>query len=101
MPISHYFSRYFYGVTKETERRSGANDPFFIFSHDTLRTVGNSAWKLGLLQPRSQGSLLPERTLGTRLRFTFLCPLTNARRPLSAVVMPFKWALSFYENKDS
>ena len=40
---------------------------FWFFPHDALRTVGNTAWKLGLLQPRSQGSLLPAlRNAGKR-----------------------------------
>ena len=27
-----------------TKRRSDANEPFFIFPHDALRTVSNTAW---------------------------------------------------------
>ena len=45
MLISHYFSGNFMAYREMwTERRSEADEPFLIFSHDALWTVSNTAW---------------------------------------------------------
>ena len=62
LPTSRYFSRYFYGVTRD------ANEPFFIFPHDALRTVSNTVCATAILEN--------EKTLGTRMR-TSDNPLTR------------------------
>ena len=46
MPISHYFSRYFYGVTRDVNRAKVRCKwaVFDFFSHDAFWTVSNTAW---------------------------------------------------------